>query len=144
MQMHKTAVAFALSHGLTLGRHENGHYFLRNPLTLEETHLSMAPAAKSALAMMRRALRLSKPGDRVVLTLGKVTMITFKYDGPSSYRILSDGGDVGAVWRRRGGYWTATIGDKMSSTFCRSRKEAVDEALDRAGLKAAAPSCARR
>lgn len=72
--MHKTAVKFALSHGLSLGRHENGHYFLRHPLTLEVTHTSLAPTAKSALAMMRRALRLSKPGDRVVLTLGKVTL----------------------------------------------------------------------
>lgn len=71
-------------------------------------------------------------------------MITFKYDSASCYRILLDKVDVGQVWRRQGGYWTAYVKASSSGSFCRSRKEAVDEALQRAGVTLAAPSCARR
>ena len=66
--LHATARDFAIKHGLTLGRKESGYYYLRHPVTLAETHVSLEPTAKSALAMMGRALRVG-PGDRVVLAL---------------------------------------------------------------------------
>lgn len=62
-RMHRSAVAFALRHGLALGRYGAGHggraglYFLRDPRTLAEVALSYEPTARSGLAMMRRALR---------------------------------------------------------------------------------------
>lgn len=68
-RMHRSAVAFALRHGLALGRYGEGHgaatglYFLRCPATLAEAALSMQPTAASALAMMRRALRCGRAGQ---------------------------------------------------------------------------------
>jgi hypothetical protein len=57
-QIHKTARYFALKHRINLGRYENGYYFVRDPKTLEILHISLYPEAQSALAMMRRFLRL--------------------------------------------------------------------------------------
>lgn len=57
LTIHKSARDFAIANQLNLGRLESGFYFLRNPVTLKFDAVSNYTTAKSALAMMRRALR---------------------------------------------------------------------------------------
>lgn len=54
-RMHRSAIAYAVKHRLPLGRMSNGHYYLCYGDKV--TAISMFPTAKSAINMMRKAMR---------------------------------------------------------------------------------------
>lgn len=65
--------------------------------------------------------------------------LKFKWTADGEYDILRAGVVIGHANRRRGGWWRAAVhgdvlggvhGDVLGSSWCKSRKEAVESALD--------------
>lgn len=59
MKMHKTAIAYAIKYHITLGRLENGFYYVRCTDGALYNH-SRNTSAKSAILLMKRFLEVEE------------------------------------------------------------------------------------